>query len=567
MAPVRSRRVSRRGAVAASLLVALALVRPVAAANVQIGFEDMPAPPVQGTAAGSPVADFYGARGVEFANAFAYTYNNPGANPWVDGAVGVEGCGFGDDCFSQIEMQFPIALNSLSLMYGIRRGLPGEALILQTFDANGQDAGTTAVDLPVDQLAGLQPLTVKGIAPIASAMLVIKGETLAGLVFDDFVLEQVSLPQPALAIGLVDKVVGTDAITFTIPVVNGGDAASNPSKLRVKAVGNKAWKVQNVDLDAVPAHGQQTIRVDMPIPDSAKPGSSQDFEVFADPKGIAGDPDTANNSLLVNVSLPEAAISVAPRSNEAVVTAAPTSPPTPAPSEPVGPVASSSDPAVPFLGGLFVGALGAGGALVLTYSRKISQLNVQLKGTLNSLDNLEFELKASDADPPETCDRSGSIYCKREVNFIPKERTISALGVGGVRAGKKVSLPLPQELRDRLLQVARRDDGSPEATAAIDGLATDLAHWCAASIDGLLDNLAMTVRITGSEATGSFTPYMCTIDGGQGHYREIRKWSRKVTDGFDRTIASLPRYDGTDVARDRLATSLRAGIRGLALDL
>ena len=64
------------------LVVALATVRPVVAASVLIGFEDMEpdAPPAESADAGAPVGDRYGAQGIVFTEAYAYRY--PVGSAW-----------------------------------------------------------------------------------------------------------------------------------------------------------------------------------------------------------------------------------------------------------------------------------------------------------------------------------------------------------------------------------------------------------------------------------------------------------------------------------------------------
>ena len=375
--------------------------------------------------------------------------------------------------------------------------------------------------------------------------------------FDDFEFEQVRQPTPALAIGRVDKVVADGAVTFTVTVVNAGDAPSKPARLVVRPVNGPGWDAQRTDLGAVPPQGQQTVSVVVPIPAGVE-GVSQRFDVVADPGGIAGDPDTDNNSLRVRVDLPGAVVSAEPPTSEAVTQA-------PSPSQAPETVSSSDgEPGVPFLGGLLVGALGAGGAAVFRYTRKIGQLNIQLKGTLEQLRRLELELRASDADPPDTCDRAGSFYCKREVTFVPRQRTIAAMSVDGKRGDQRISLVWPEESRDRLLEVARHAEGSRERSDELDAFAVDLAGSIAAGVDGPVNDLKVTVHVTGSSANGSFTPFVCTVQGGKGTYERIREWTKTVADEFDRTIASLARYDGSSAATERLAASLQVGIRALA---
>jgi hypothetical protein len=509
-----------------------------------------------------------------FTDAYAYTYpsEDPGQAPWVDGLVGIEGC-LQQGCAPEIRMEFPVEVTSLSLTFGARIGLPSEAVILEAFDANGNGTGTADASVPEEEVTAYQPIAVKATgAPIASARLLVKGVSLAGLVFDDFVFEQVSRPAPSLAIGGVDKVVGDEAVTFTVTVVNGGDAPSNSTSVRVRAVGNPAWDRQTVALDAVPAHGQQTVTVVVPIPAGVEPGTSQRFVVVADPRGIAGDPDTANNSLPVTVEFPAVSTSPLPSESEAgspspSVAPTPSEVPTASPGPEIEPASGTGDSGIPFLGGLLIGAVGAGGAAVLRYTRRIAGLNVELKGTLEQLANLRFELRASDADPPESCDRTGSLYCKRDVTFDPRRRTIASVGIGGVRGDLRISLPCPAATGGRLLEAARRGGGSPEAEAAIDALAKDLASSFADAIAGPLDDLVVTVRVTGSSAMGSFTPYVCTVEAGRGRYRRIRTWTKTIADEFDRTIASLPRFDASDQAREDLEAALRIGIRALATEV
>jgi hypothetical protein len=343
-------------------------------------------------------------------------------------------------------------------------------------------------------------------------------------------------------------------------VVNGGDAPSKPAKLVVRPVNGPAWDAQRTDLGAVPPQGQQTVSVVVPIPAGVE-GVSQRFDVVADPGGVAGDPNTDNNSLRVRVDLPGAVPSAGQPTNEVVTqTPSPTQPPVTA-------SPSGGEPGVPFLGGLLVGALGAGGAAVFRYTRKIGQLNLQLKGTLEQLRRLELELRASDADPPDTCDRAGSLYCKREVTFVPRQRTIASMSVDGKRGDERISLVWPEESRGQLLEVARHAGGSREGSDALDALAMDLAGSIAAGIGGPVNDLKITVHVTGSSANGSFTPFVCTVQGGKGTYQRIREWTKTVADEFDRPIASLPRYDGSPAATERLAASLRVGIRALAQEL
>ena len=210
-----------------------------------------------------------------------------------------------------------------------------------------------------------------------------------------------------------------------------------------------------------------------------------------------------------------------------------------------------------------MGALGAG-SIVWRWGRKIGSTDVEVKGTYSNVGQLDLELKASDADPPDTCTQNGSWYCKREATFLPKQRTIASLAATGTRAGTRLSWTWPDEVRQRLLEVARHAGESRQADAAVVALAKELAQSISTPDGGPVENLRIVVHVSGPSVTGRLTPYECSVNADKGTYRQLRDWSKTVEDAFDRTLASVDLFVDSRAA---LAAGLEAGIRALSADL
>src|SRR5262249_19800093 len=148
----------------------------------------------------------------------------------------------------------------------------------------------------------------------------------------------------------------TDTVSFLVPVVNTGEVASNPTTVVVQPVRGGGWGSQEVALDAIPARGSQTVTLALQVPDGVAPGTVQKFDVVADPKGISGDPSSANNSLEVSVSMPVAAATETPTESPTPSSISP--PPETEPPPSTGSTGSTGggsgggEPGIPLVGGL-----------------------------------------------------------------------------------------------------------------------------------------------------------------------------------------------------------------------
>lgn len=545
---------SRRGrwrrrcrAIGASAILLASLAGGVAAVSGPqlIDFEDLD----PGSSQGIPVTDQYAELGIVFEGPTAL---DDAGRRLADGRVAIRTCWAQEFCDDPLVMHFATPVSHVGLRFGIDGQVVSDgALVLDALDAEGNRRGSADVGLP----EGAGPVPVRQALAvddpegrITDAVVHTENVPIGMLLFDDveFVPVEVVTPAPQLLFSGTDAFPGDQVVTITATVANVGDAASAPSAVEVAAEG---WPSGSAPLPAIDPGDEATVTVELMIPDAAR-GTTQLFNLQLDPAGSSGDGDPSDNAAAASVAIPGAE----PGAEEATPT----------------PDGSGTTPEPPpgdgltfvLLGGALVVVVGSG--LVIKY-----RLDHRLI-TLSMSDKAELELKAEDADPPDTCSRDGAWYCKRSVTFDPRARRITSLGATGTRHGRPLTVSWPDDLRDRVHDAVRHaDDAHRPAGMSLADVAAELARSVPGSVDDPTDRLSIAAQVTGSSATGGFTPYRCEVgEDGTGTYRKFaRDWKKTLTDRFDRTLAEVDRFDGGPAAIARLESALEAGLRALARDM
>ena len=248
-------------------------------------------------------------------------------------------------------------------------------------------------------------------------------------------------------------------------------------------------------------------------------------------------------------------------------------PPPPPPPDGGSTSVGDSTPVGAIAGGSVAGILLAGGALIWLLHRRIPPM-----------ERLEWQLKASDTEPPRHCTR-GKEICRREGEFDPAARRITKIDCMH-DPPHHASLTIRGEAIDRLNSAhaayldMRPDEAIAFVVAAQELIGSPLTDWA----QGGQSSARLAATIEGSKGKGSFKLLRCTEGEkpppltrlkhalGLDHddhspWRELAHWDAEIEDVTTIDIGLLDAHLLTDRSRrHELAETLRARLIRLAQD-